>query len=51
MVLEAIARIDAESGTTTAVIKLNAPIANMADGCIALVERNERKLSSQEITW
>ena len=58
MVLEAIARINAELGTTAAVITHNAPIAkmadrvmHMADGRIASVERNAHKVSAREISW
>ncbi|MFN0317160.1 MAG: ABC transporter ATP-binding protein [Burkholderiales bacterium] len=58
VVLEAIAKINAELGTTAAVITHNAPIAKMADrvmtmagGRIASVERNARKLSARDISW
>ena len=58
MVLEAIAKINAELGTTAAVITHNAPIAKMADrvmtmadGRIATVERNANKVSAREISW
>jgi len=58
MVLEAIARINAELGTTAAVITHNAPIArmadrvmHMADGRIASGERNAHKVSAREISW
>ncbi|HUL63509.1 MAG TPA: ABC transporter ATP-binding protein [Burkholderiaceae bacterium] len=58
VVLEAIARINAELGTTAAVITHNAPIAQMADrvmrmadGRIASVERNPRKLRPDELSW
>jgi putative ABC transport system ATP-binding protein len=58
VVLEAIAKINAELGTTAAVITHNAPIARladrvmyMADGRIARVERNEHKVSAREISW
>ena len=58
MVLEAIARINAELGTTAAVITHNAPIAKMADrvmfladGRIAAVQVNEHKVSAREISW
>jgi putative ABC transport system ATP-binding protein len=57
-VLEAITRINAELGTTAAVITHNASIAAIADrvmymvdGRIGRVERNDRKLSPREITW
>jgi putative ABC transport system ATP-binding protein len=58
MVLEAIARINAELGTTGAVITHNAPIAKMADrvmfladGRITAVQVNEQKVSAREISW
>jgi len=58
IVLEAIARINAELGTTAAVITHNAPIAQiadrvmrMADGRIASIERNPSKLRPEQITW
>src|SRR5262252_7019981 len=58
VVLEAIARINAELGTTAAVITHNAPIAQMADrvmrmadGRIASVERNLHKRRAAEISW
>ena len=58
MVLEAIAKINAELGTTAAVITHNAPIAkmadrvmHMADGRIARVERNAHKVAASEISW
>ena len=58
VVLEVIARINAELGTTTVVITHNAAIAGMADrvlrladGRIVAVERNARRLSPQEIRW
>jgi putative ABC transport system ATP-binding protein len=58
MVLEAIARINVELGTTAAVITHNAPIAKMADrvmymadGRIAAVEPNAHKVSPREISW
>jgi putative ABC transport system ATP-binding protein len=58
VVLEAIARINAELGTTAAVITHNAPIAQiadrvmrMADGRIASVERNAAKLRPEQISW
>ncbi|MCC6473255.1 MAG: ABC transporter ATP-binding protein [Burkholderiales bacterium] len=57
-VLEAIVKINAELGTTAAVITHNAPIARiadrvmrMADGRIVSVETNARKLSPREISW
>jgi putative ABC transport system ATP-binding protein len=58
LVLEVIARINAELGTTAVVITHNAAIAGMADrvlrianGRIAAIERPERKLTAAEIRW
>lgn len=58
VVLEAIARINRELGTLTAVITHNATIADMADrvvhlsdGRIASVERNTTKKPVQELVW
>jgi putative ABC transport system ATP-binding protein len=58
LVLEVIARINAELGTTAIVITHNAAIAAMADRVIVLsdgrilrVERNAHKLSPSELTW
>src|SRR5574337_1714656 len=58
IVLEAIANINRDLGTTTVVITHNAPIAQMAervlhlaDGTIAGEDRNERKRSPGEISW
>jgi putative ABC transport system ATP-binding protein len=58
IVLEAIARINTELGTTTAVITHNAPIAQMADrvmrladGRIASIETNAAKLKPEQIAW
>ena len=58
IVLEVIAKINAELGTTAAVITHNAPIAQiadrvmrMADGRIASVERNAAKLRPDQISW
>lgn len=57
-VLQAIAKINLELGTTTAVITHNAAIAGMADrvlhmanGTIGRIERNVRRLTPQEIRW
>ena len=57
-VLEAIAKINRELGTTAVVITHNAAIAGMADrilsmanGTIAKIESNPRKQSPQEIRW
>jgi putative ABC transport system ATP-binding protein len=58
VVLEVLARVNAELGTTTAVITHNAAIAGMADrvirmssGRIVDVRRNERRLSPAELAW
>jgi putative ABC transport system ATP-binding protein len=58
VVLEVIQRINAELGTTTAIITHNAAIAAMADrvvtlsdGRIAQVRENPSKLSAKEIVW
>jgi putative ABC transport system ATP-binding protein len=58
VVLAAIVRINQELGTTAAVITHNAPIARiadrvmrMADGRIAEVTANPKKLSPEEISW
>lgn len=58
IVLEVIARINRELGTTTAVITHNAAIAAMADrvvrmssGQIAEVRRNERKAAPADLVW
>jgi len=58
VVLEVIARINRELGTTAAVITHNAPIAQiadrvmrMADGRIAAVEHNTAKLRPDQISW
>jgi len=58
MVLEVIARVNRELGTTTAVITHNAPVAQiadrvvtMADGLIDSETFNETKLSPKELTW
>jgi len=57
-VLEAIARINRELGTTTAVITHNAVIALMADRVVSLsdgrivnVRRNDRKLPASQLEW
>src|SRR5690606_34191873 len=57
-VLEAIERINAELGTTTAVITHNAVIADMADrvihisdGRVAAAERNATRRPARELTW
>lgn len=58
VVLEAIARINQELGTTTAVITHNAAIAKMADRVISLsdgrivgIEQNTTKESAKELVW
>lgn len=58
VVLEALAKINQELGTLTAVITHNATIANMADrvvhlsnGQIAKIEENTRRVSPQELVW
>jgi putative ABC transport system ATP-binding protein len=58
IVLEAIARVNRELGTTAAVITHNAAIAKMADrvirigsGRIVSTEINEHKLDPDEIAW
>jgi putative ABC transport system ATP-binding protein len=58
LVLEAIARVNRELGTTTVIITHNAAIAGMADrvlklggGRIVSEERNARRLSPEELHW
>jgi putative ABC transport system ATP-binding protein len=58
LVLEVLAKVNRELGTTTAVITHNASIAGMADrvvrmssGRIAETRRNERRLSPSELSW
>jgi len=58
VVLEALARVNRELGTATAVITHNAAIAGMADrvvrladGRVASVERNVHKISVSELQW
>lgn len=58
IVLEALARVNTELGTTTVVITHNAAIASMADsvvrladGRVASVERNAHKLSPRDVSW
>jgi putative ABC transport system ATP-binding protein len=59
VVLEALARVNAELGTTTIVITHNAAIAGMADRVIRLAdgrvasveERTGRKLAPRELSW
>lgn len=58
VVLEALARVNAELGTTTVVITHNAAIASMADrvirladGRVVAVEDRTEKLAPQELSW
>jgi len=58
IVLEAIARVNRELGTTTAVITHNQVISRMADSVISLsdglvtgVEQNSHRLSASELKW
>ncbi|MEM8602809.1 MAG: ABC transporter ATP-binding protein [Cyanobacteria bacterium P01_H01_bin.121] len=58
LVLEALAKVNAELGTTTAVITHNAGIAAMGDrvitmhsGAIATIEQNEHKAKPDELEW
>lgn len=58
LVLAAIAKVNAELGTTTIVITHNSAISGMADrvlhlssGRISHEERNERRKSAEEISW
>ena len=58
LVLEVIARINRELGTTAIVITHNAAIAGMADrvlhlggGCIQSIDVNTHKLSPDELSW
>ena len=58
VVLEAIARVNQELGTTTVVITHNAAVADMANRVISLADgrivqerRNERRLAAAELRW
>lgn len=58
MVLDVIARVNRELGTTTVVITHNAVIAAMADrviyfgdGLVTRIERNEHKAAARELSW
>jgi putative ABC transport system ATP-binding protein len=58
MVLDVIARVNRELGTTTVVITHNAAIAAMADrvihfgdGLVARIERNEYRKPASELSW
>jgi putative ABC transport system ATP-binding protein len=57
-VLEVIARVNAQLGTTAVVITHNVAIAGMADrvirladGRVTAIERNEHRLSPSELSW
>jgi len=58
MVLDVIARVNRELGTTTVVITHNAVIAAIADrviyfgdGLVARIEHNEHKKTATELRW
>jgi len=58
IVLEAIARVNRELGTTTAVITHNQVISQMADrvihlsdGQVSSIDHNDRKLSASQLNW
>jgi putative ABC transport system ATP-binding protein len=58
LVLQVLARVNRELGTTTAIITHNAPIARMADrvvsiadGRIATDRANDRRVPAEEIEW
>jgi putative ABC transport system ATP-binding protein len=58
VVLDALARVNAEIGTTTVVITHNAAIASMADrvirladGRVASIEERTDKVPAAELTW
>jgi putative ABC transport system ATP-binding protein len=59
VVLEALARVNSEMGTTTVVITHNSAIAEMADRVIRLADgrvtavedRTEKKRSPRELMW
>jgi putative ABC transport system ATP-binding protein len=58
LVLEVIARVNEEIGTTAVVITHNAAIAGMADRVVVLgdgqiqrVEANRRKMKPSELSW
>jgi putative ABC transport system ATP-binding protein len=57
-VLQVLARVNRELGTTTAIITHNAPIARMADrvvsiadGRIATDRANDHRVPPEEIEW
>jgi putative ABC transport system ATP-binding protein len=58
LVLQVIARVNRELGTTTAIITHNAPIAAMADRVLTLTDgrvqsqvKNQRKIEASELNW
>ena len=58
VVLEALANVNRELGTTTAIITHNASIGGMADrvihfsdGHIAGIDQNSQKISPQDLSW
>ena len=58
LVLEALESINRQLGTTTVVITHNVAISQMADrvlhfadGCVARIEQNARRLSPRQLTW
>ena len=58
MVLQVIARVNRELGTTTAIITHNAPIAAMADRVLTLTDgrvqsrvSNQHKIAAAELSW
>jgi putative ABC transport system ATP-binding protein len=58
VVLDAIAQVNRELGTTTAVITHNAAVASMADRVVSLSDghivnerRNEHKVAASELSW
>jgi putative ABC transport system ATP-binding protein len=57
-VLETLARVNRELGTTTAIITHNAPIAQMAntvvelvDGKVSKVEHPESRIAARDLRW
>jgi putative ABC transport system ATP-binding protein len=57
-VLDVLARVNRELGTTVVVITHNAAIAGMADrvvrlsgGRIAGIETNERRIGAEDLVW
>jgi putative ABC transport system ATP-binding protein len=58
LVLEAIARINRELGTTTAIVTHNAAVSSMADrtvrfadGAVTGIVTNDRRRSTEELVW